>query len=212
MVIKLLRWTMDLILRQPFLFWTAILVNLVGVIWGGIFWYGPMIVTSPIWAFPFIPDCPEAAALWCVAALALWAGRRWPTFTALSAFACIKYGFWTLLFWTRHWTNGAPVQMMEVILFVSHIGLICEGILLLPYIGPLSFGKRLAVIGWFVLSIFVDYALGYHPPMTAYVTANYAGWLAIILTTILGIGLLLLPYRQSAAAPLRVPEVKPADL
>lgn len=210
MLTKVLRWTMDFILRQPFLFWTAIVVNMVGVIWGIFLWYWPMLVSAPLWALPFIPDCPAAALVWIVAALGLWAGQHWPVFTTLTAFACIKYGFWTLFFWLRHWTAGGPVQLMEVVLFVSHIGLICEGVLLLPYIGPISLGKRLAVIGWFVVSIIVDYALGYHPPMTAFVTATYAGWLATVLTTLLGIGLLLLPYHRHRYAPIVASEAAPA--
>lgn len=198
MPMKLLRWTMDLILRQPILFWTAFIINVVGVVWGIFLWYWPMLISSPLWTIPFIPDCPEAALFWCIAAIGLWMGKRWPAFTAFTAFACIKYGFWTLFFWSRHWMGGAPVEFMEVVLFLSHIGLICEGILLLPYIGSISLGKRLAIIAWFVFSIFVDYGLGYHPPMTAYVTSQYASWVAVILTTLLGVGLLCWPYQQLA--------------
>jgi len=68
-------------------------------------------------------------------------------------------------------------------------------------IESISLGKRLMVIAWFVLSIFIDYGLGYHPPMTAYVSAQYAGWLAVILTSLLSVGLLFWPYHQQVSHP-----------
>jgi hypothetical protein len=57
------------------------------------------------------------------------------------------------------------------------------------------------VIGWFVLSIFVDYALGFHPPLTEFVPVEYVFWVATGLTSLLGVALLALPYRQTQAAP-----------
>lgn len=71
-------------------------------------------------------------------------------------------------------------------LFVSHIGLTFEGILLATRIGPLGMGARAAVAAFFSLSIFVDYGLGFHPPLTWVVTPSFAMWTAVILTSVLG--------------------------
>jgi uncharacterized membrane protein YpjA len=201
-MLRLLDWTLNLILRNPLIFWAAMAANAVGVVWGGWVWYGPMLAASPPWAWIFIPDCPEAALWATVAFIGLRYGRRWGWFNAFAAFACIKYGLWTLAFWLRHWAEAGFVPgayPLEVMLFVAHIGLTCEGLLLATRIGPLGLPARLAIAGWYALSIFVDYGLGYHPPLTYAVPWGYVLWLAVALTVALGAALLLLP----AAIPRR---------
>jgi uncharacterized membrane protein YpjA len=192
-----LRWTMDSILRWPLLFWGCVIANLVGTVFGVIVWYGPMLQASPLWTFPFIPDCPLAALLGSIGLLALRGRRRWSFFYALVAFACIKYGVWTVAYWLREWSVGGFYgDPMEVVLFITHIGLLIEGLLFVPHIGPLSPVGRAGVIGWFALSIYVDYGLGFHPPLGA-VTVTFAATTAIVMTLLCGVGLLLLPYRES---------------
>jgi uncharacterized membrane protein YpjA len=195
----LLRATLNLILRNPLLFWGAVVANLLGTIIGGIVWYGPMIAASPLWALPFIPDCPLAALLGTVALFGLRAGKRWRAFYALTAFFCIKYGLWTIAFWLRQWSGAGVVLPVEAMLFVTHIGLLCEGLLFVPHIGALSFSKRMWVIAWFALSLFVDYGLGFHPPLTSHVSREFIFWLAAVLTALVGAGLLLLPRREAGA-------------
>jgi uncharacterized membrane protein YpjA len=80
-------------------------------------------------------------------------------------------------------------------LFITHIGLLIEGLLFVPHISPLSLRARLGVIGWFGLSLFVDYGLGYYPPLSSFVSESFVMWLAIWLTAILSFVLLLLPYQ-----------------
>lgn len=198
---RLLRMTMQFILDNPLIFWACVGANLVGAVVGGWFWYGPMLLRSPWWALPFIPDCPLAALLGSIGLLALRYGRRWNWFFALTAFACIKYGLWTVAYWLNAWTvDGFRGDPIEVMLFVSHIGLLCEGLLFIPYIAPLRVLSRLSVIGVFVLSIFVDYGLGFYPPLGP-VDRDFAMWTAIVLTAMLGAGLLALPAQQQRYVP-----------
>ncbi|GAB4423529.1 MAG: DUF1405 domain-containing protein [Chloroflexi bacterium OHK40] len=195
---RLIGQVLDLILRNPLLFWAAMAANLVGVIWGGWVWYGPQLAAAPPWAWIFIPDCP-AAALWAtIAFIGLRYGHGWDWLNAFAAFACIKYGLWTLAFWLRHWASGAPPQPLELMLFVAHIGLTCEGLLLATRIGRPSLPTRLAIVGFFAVSIFVDYGLGHHPPLTVAVPVAYVLWVAVALTTTLGATLLLLPITTPA--------------
>ncbi len=196
MMERLLRGVMSVILRWPLIFWTCVIVNLIGAVVGGIYWYGPMLLQSPFWALPFIPDCPLAALVGSIALLALRAHRHWGFFYALVALAGMKYGLWTIGFWLRHWSVANQVFPIEALLFVTHIGLFVEGLLFIPFIGSLSIPKRLAVIGWFALSVFVDYGLGFHPPLTPQVPTEFAFWMAMVLTAALGASLLLLPRRE----------------
>lgn len=190
---RLFDWVLRLILRFDVIFWSCVAANLLGALIGGVFWYGPMLLASPLWAWPFIPDCPLAALYGTIALLGIRYTRRWDWFYAFTSFGCIKYGIWTVVFWAYKWLGTGDIQPYEVLLFVTHIGLICEGLVFIPRIGPLSLGARLAVIAWFALSIFVDYGLGFHPPLVSPVTEPLVFWLATGLTAALGAGLLALP-------------------
>ncbi|MBO9347478.1 DUF1405 domain-containing protein [Chloroflexus sp. MS-CIW-1] len=179
-------WIYVFITGNAVIFWACMVINMIGVVWGGIVWYGPMLVSSPAWAWIFIPDCPAAALYATVAFVLLRYQRPVPWFTAFAAFACIKYGLWTLAFWTRHWLGAGTVEPLEVMLFVSHIGLTCEGVLLATRLGWLGMTARALVAAFFSLSILVDYGLGFHPPLTRFVTPTFALWTAVILTSVLG--------------------------
>lgn len=214
-MLRLIDWVLNLILKNPLIFWACMAANAVGVVWGGWVWYGPQLAASPAWAWPFIPDCPQAALLATVAFLGLYYGRRWGWFNAFAAFACVKYGLWTLAFWLRHWSEAGLVPgywPMEAMLFVAHIGLTCEGILLATRVGPLALPPRLAIVGWYALSIVVDYFVPhmppFHPPATWAVPVSFMLWVAIVLTAALGAALLLLPAlrtRPLAAEPAPAP-------
>jgi uncharacterized membrane protein YpjA len=201
-MVKLLRWTLDLILRNPLIFWTCVTTNLIGAVYGTVGWYGSMLAQSPLWAYPFIPDCPLAAAGGSVALLGLRAGKRWPFVYALVAFACIKYGLWTLAFWSRHWIGSGEVLPIQVLLFVAHMGLLAEGLLFVPRIGSLSLPKRWWVIAWFTVSVFVDYVLNFHPPLGGtVVTREFVFAVAAGLTIVLSVALLVLPRPAVRTAP-----------
>ncbi len=191
----------------PLIFWSCMALNMVGVVWGGIVWYGPMLAAAPAWAWIFIPDCPAAALYATIAFILIRYGRAVPWFTAFAAFACIKYGLWTLAFWSRHWIGAGVIEPLELMLFVSHIGLTCEGILLATRIGSLGLTGRAAVASFFSLSIAVDYGLGFHPPLTWVVTPVFALWTAVILTSALGFWLMrpttMISAQQAEALGLR---------
>jgi uncharacterized membrane protein YpjA len=211
MILGLLRGIMRLILDTPLLFWAAIVANTLGVVLGAWLWYGWQIAASPWWAWLFIPDCPLAALLGTIGLFAVRDGRRWPWFYALTTFACVKYGIWTLAFWLRYWTAGGPVDAIGLLMFVTHGGLICMGLLFLPYIGGLALWKRGTVIAWFALSIFVDYGLidfalrsygtAFYPALPTLVPVSFAFAVATIVTILLSSSLLL-PLKHSIQEPL----------
>jgi uncharacterized membrane protein YpjA len=200
-MIRFLDTILSLILGNRLVFWVCMVANLLGALVGGVVWYGPQLLASPLWAYPFIPDCPLAALVATIAFIAIRAGRRWPLFYALVAFGCMKYGLWTLAFWSRHWLGGGAVEPISAGLFIVHMGLCAEGLLLALRAFPLSLPRRLAVIGWYVLSIAVDYGLGFHPPLTPFVPLAYIFWVAVGLTAVIGAALLAVPNPQARLQP-----------
>lgn len=199
----LAHWTLDTIVHWPLIFWICVIINLVGTILGAIFWYGAMLMSSPWWSLPFIPDCPLAALLGTIALFGIRSQKRWSFFYTLTAFACMKYGVWTILFWIRQWVGSGEITTIGFVLFVSHIGLFVEGLLFVPFSGIIPLYQRLLIIGWFGLSVYIDYGLGYDPGMASHVPLTFAFHVAITLTTILGIGLLLMP--SSISSGLHIP-------
>ncbi len=198
-----LRWLLNLIIGNPLLFWAAVVANMLGAIIGGVVWYGPMLLAAPVWAWPFIPDCPLASLLGTIALFDARAGRSRPWFAALTAFFCIKYGVWTLAFWLQDWSQTRAPQPVEIMLFITHIGLICEGLLFTTRIGRIGIGAKLAVIGWFALSLVVDYGFGYHPPLTLNVPVESMLLVAATLTALLGGALLLWPGTRHESVAVR---------
>ncbi|MDW7675295.1 MAG: DUF1405 domain-containing protein, partial [Bacillota bacterium] len=101
-----------------------------------------------------------------------------PLFQLVAYTGVIKYGFWAMLVLSGHWLTGGEVHFIDVMLWLSHLGMAVEGLIL---IRVLSFSKLLAGIiwGWLYLNDFMDYYVGLHPYLP-----NYDHWTAVMLTTI----------------------------
>ncbi len=88
----------------------------------------------------------------------------------LFAFGQIKYGIWTITAWLVYWRNtalayGAPdFSFDSVFMTLTHIGLCAQGIFLLTYFRP-NWAAVLVSFGWFALSDFMDYGLGFYPSL-----------------------------------------------
>jgi uncharacterized membrane protein YpjA len=164
-------------------------------------------VSAVLWLSTYLPS---VATGWVMqrAMLAVWSGSllvagvcflRAPVWL-LTLFACgqIKYGIWTITAWLLFWQNtaiqhGAPLFTFDsVFMTITHIGLVAQGVLLLTYFRP-SWLAAVATVAWFILSDFVDYGLGYYPPLPLqYIPLHIMQWSTIAVTFMLGGVILLL--------------------
>lgn len=177
----------EVMVRRAPLFWFWIAVNLVGLVWGTIGWYGPQLATtSPVW-WLFIPDCPLVAGLFAVALWGLRNGRRWTVFNLWVAMGLIKYGIWTCVIWLAYWSQTGDFFPLSVLMFITHIGLIAQGIVLLLLTRQWTVAEALPAAAYYVVADMVDYGLGHHPgyPMR-YVSAALVQWHTVAVTLILG--------------------------
>jgi len=138
--------------------------NGIGAVAGLIYWYGGHLARSPWYLWPFIPDSP-LSTFWVLPALVLilWRKPGWPWFNAFAAFGVIKYGLWTVAFWSLYWANGGIVSLEGVAMSFTHAVMALEGLFLLGYT-RLTKWVALGLGGWFLLNDWIDFGpLQTHP-------------------------------------------------
>lgn len=118
--------------------------------------------------------------------------RRAPSWLlGLFAFGQIKYGIWTVTAWLLFWQNtaatyGSPLFTFDsVFMTITHIGLIMQGLFLLTYFRP-NLAATAVSFGWFALSDYVDYGLGYYPTIPEqFIPLSVMKWSTIAVTFVL---------------------------
>ncbi|MFN5929549.1 MAG: DUF1405 domain-containing protein [Roseiflexaceae bacterium] len=193
---RLLQFIMDV----PLIFWACMLGDLLGFLIGTVIWYGPQLMRAPWWAWPFIPDCPLAALLGLFAYMRLRAHQPADWLTVLASLSCIKYGIWTVIFWTTKWANTGEYLPLEIGLVIVHLALMAQGLLLLPALLQVTIPVRLIGVAWLALSVVVDYGFGHHPVLDPSLTRFQAGTWAAVITLMLGILMLLLARQSTSPA------------
>lgn len=171
---------------------TAIFVgNGIGAIAGVLYWYGGQLRATPWYLWPFVPDSPGSTFM-VIPALALIRWRRpgWTLFNAYAGFGVMKYGLWTVAFWSLYWRNGGPFSLESVSMTVTHLIMTLEGLALWYYTKP----TRLIALGlgaWFVLNDAIDYGpLQTRPGLPPGVSVTTMMWIALGLSIALALALL----------------------
>lgn len=165
----------DALISSPHIAYGLAILNISGFFIGTVFWYGDFIHVSrpPLWAYPFIPDSPLSTLLFGIALILL--HRRAPN-DLLSRFAIIynvKYGTWTMLFWTIYWARTGDLNPVSLLMFATHLGMVIEGLFLFQYLNHSDLQNTAIVFGWMVLHDLIDYApiapgrggYGWYPPL-----------------------------------------------
>lgn len=198
------RRLLQLIMDVPLIFWACMIGDLLGFLVGAVIWYGPQLMRAPWWAWPFIPDCPLAALLGLFAYLRLRANHPADWLTVLASLSCIKYGIWTVVFWSTKWAATGEYLPLEIGLVIVHVALMAQGLLLLPALMQVTIPVRLIGVAWLALSVVVDYGFGHHPVLDPSLTPMQAGTWAAVITLMLGI-LMVLLARQSTPPVTSLP-------
>lgn len=161
--------------------WALVVANFIGFVAGIIYWYGDHLARAPRLLWPFIPDCPLFALLFIPAYGLALRGRGNNAYNVLVAFGLIKYGVWTNLAWYAYWGRGYPVSVEGVIMCITHLGMIAQGLYLLRYLRP-RLGWAILAFLWFAASDFVDYGLGEYPRVPDLATLPLLQWHTIAMT------------------------------
>lgn len=157
-------------------------------------------VSATLWLSTYLPGVPAGWAaqsgmwaVWTGALLvaAIWFRQAAPWLLGLIAFGQIKYGIWTITAWLLYWRSTAAVMGTphfspdSIVMTVTHIGLIAQGLFLLFYFRPTP-AAALAGLIWFGLSDFVDYGLGYYPSIPEqFISLRMMQWSTMAVTGLL---------------------------
>lgn len=154
----------DWVLGKDLVLVFLILINMAGFL-VGLSHYLDEFATHPPFLWPVVADCPVAVLLFSGICILYLFRRRVPDLLVFFTSAyMIKYGIWTIsaifLYWG--WYATPWDQVMGVINFVLHCGLVLEGLLLAGRTNR-SFHNAVIVSAVLVTSDVFDYLLGTLP-------------------------------------------------
>lgn len=206
LIANLRQLSQQVMVENKYLFWLWITINLVGLVLGTIGWYGTQLAVTPVIWWVFVPDCPLVAGY---AALVLWGFRnqkQWTVFNLFTALGCIKYGVWTCLIWLLYWSATGDFNLLSILMFVTHVGLIAQGVVILLLTETWTVRDVLPSIAFYALADFVDYGLGHHPSYPVfYVSHAIVQWHSVVMTWLLSGILLVVGWRNEQRADMSPP-------
>ncbi|MBP1765489.1 MAG: hypothetical protein H6Q65_2547 [Firmicutes bacterium] len=180
------------ILKKPWLLLMIVVLNLLGTVWG-FFWYENQLAITPWYFLPFVPDCPLHALFFAFFAYWLltgnWIRAGWQRLIAWTAvLGGIKYGVWTVVILGQYFlTTGQPPAGDDLLLFVSHAGMLIQGLAYLRFLPSSPMPAVLAVL-WFSFNDYFDYIWGTLPALPLSGQFLTAAYLALLMTmTVIGI-------------------------
>jgi len=182
-----------------------ILVDILGILYGYYFYYDQL-VSSPLYLWPFIPDCPFYVMVFAFALLLTVYWRELKLLNYVAAVGMMKYGAWTLmalLLFPEHFFS-ASLWLISSVLFMLHIGMFAEGPLLIPKkLNRMHLGAGLL---WFLINDYADYFYGYVDTAGRYILGAHPILpsedrlqLVMVLTVILSVVMCAVAYKLSSA-------------
>lgn len=166
-------WSRSFLLNRPFL-WLLFIVNLLGTIYGYI-WYDSQLAwtaaNKPLWTIPFVPDSPTASLFFTMALLYLLFPIQHPSpfargaralIEALAVVCSIKYGIWAVAMIVAGAAQGDVLNWTHYMLIVSHLAMAVEALLYYRFMKAGTVSLAIALF-WLLLNDTVDYTMNVNP-------------------------------------------------
>lgn len=154
-------WFWDSLGKAWFL-WILFVVNLVGTIYGFIWYEEQLAETHPAFFRIFVPDSPTGSGLFTLVLLTYIVGRHIPLLEALAGITNFKYGIWAVAIILIGWAMGNPIHWQHVMLVFSHLGMAVESVLYARFYKLSWLVVGLAAL-WTLNNDFLDYVMDIHP-------------------------------------------------
>jgi len=163
------------ILKSTRILTVIILINLIGTL-AGFYYYYDQLSLSPVYLWPFIPDCPLYTMLAVVVLVTfLLTKKSVDLLSFITSIGLAKYGTWTVLvvlgFSPFYFSINSS---MYGVLACAHVLMALEFILPLYIIKEIKKSYVIAAFAWFFLNDFFDYYVGTHPPLPSWGVSSVA--------------------------------------
>lgn len=149
-------------------FWILVLLNLIGAVYGFVFYYGSQLIetfnSNPLLLI-FVPDSPLVAFILAAAFLSIKFNFKSDLFLFIAFAAAIKNGFWTVSVLSFYPDFYFPINpLLYIVLFAAHIGIFFEAFILL---GKIQLERYFIVVSlfFFFANEISDYVFFTHPPL-----------------------------------------------
>ncbi len=149
-----MKWLYPILGNKQFL-WLLLIVNLLGTVYGYI-WYGWQLRETPAIFLPFVPDSPTASLFFVFVLLAFLMGKNWPLLEALAIVTLVKYGIWAVVMNFLVFFETGEMELAAWMLIFSHGAMAVQGILYAPFYRLKAWHLAAAAI-WTLHNDVIDY-------------------------------------------------------
>lgn len=162
--------------------------SIIGTLFGFYYYQGQFEIT-PLYLWLFVPDSPFFTFMYVIVLAFYFLGYRSNPFDVFTFIGLIKVGIWTIfvLFWNYDYYFSPATRDFRFIILLLHIGMILVALTLLMEMRKLSLKWYLMILGFFIISDYLDYFIGTHPliPLESVETVKWVTFSLTILTCIL---------------------------
>ncbi|MBD7945203.1 DUF1405 domain-containing protein [Psychrobacillus sp. Sa2BUA9] len=152
---------LKMLLYNKSFMWLLFFVNLLGTIYGYIWYEGQLSVTEAKFLI-FVPDSPTASLFFMIALLGWLLKKNWKLIEALALITLVKYGLWAVVMnlWTYVEIGG--IGWMGWMLVASHFAMALQAVLYIPFY-RFKLGHILIAAIWTLHNDVIDYVFGQMP-------------------------------------------------
>ena len=141
--------------------WILLAVNILGTIYGYIWYMWQLEITDPIFII-FVPDSPTASLFFSIALFGWLINRHFKLIEALALITLVKYGLWAVVMniWTQF--ESGSIGFVGWMLVVSHFAMAVQALLYIPKYKFNWIHVLIATI-WTLHNDVIDYVFGQMP-------------------------------------------------
>jgi uncharacterized membrane protein YpjA len=141
--------------------WILLAVNILGTIYGYIWYMWQLEITDPIFII-FVPDSPTASLFFSIALFGWLINLHFKLIEALALITLVKYGLWAVVMniWTQF--ESGSIGFVGWMLVVSHFAMAVQALLYIPKYKFNWIHVLIAAI-WTLHNDVIDYVFGQMP-------------------------------------------------
>lgn len=150
-----------LVLFNKSFMWLLFVVNLLGTIYGYIWYESQLSVTEPKFLL-FVPDSPTASLFFTIALLGWLLKKNWKLIETLALITLVKYGVWAVVMNIWTYIETGSIGWMGWMLVISHFAMALQAVLYIPFY-RFTFVHIFIAAVWTLHNDVIDYVFGQMP-------------------------------------------------